>query len=69
MLQNVNTLKWATYYGRLVGYDLLRGFPGEKAEHYADELRAPRSIGAILLTSIHAAGPDYGLAGCAGAVG
>jgi hypothetical protein len=44
MLQNINLLRWSTHYGMTVFYQLLHGFPGEKAEYYAEELRACRLI-------------------------
>jgi ribosomal peptide maturation radical SAM protein 1 len=36
-LQNINLLRWATYYGINAGYLLLHGFPGEKPEDYEEE--------------------------------
>jgi len=33
-IQNVNTLRWARYYGITVGWNLLYGFPGERADDY-----------------------------------
>lgn len=65
MLQNVNTLRWATHYGILVGYNLLRGFPGEKVEYYADELRVVRLINHLLppsgvnRISLHRFSPNF----------
>jgi ribosomal peptide maturation radical SAM protein 1 len=43
-LQNVQMLKLAREYGIHVGWNLLYGFPGEQAEHYAD---TPRTLDAI----------------------
>lgn len=36
--QNVNTLRWASYYGIHVGWNLLYGFPGESEADYAQQL-------------------------------
>ncbi|HEV2782535.1 MAG TPA: RiPP maturation radical SAM C-methyltransferase [Actinophytocola sp.] len=33
--QNVNVLRWARYYGMIVDWNILWGFPGETAEDYA----------------------------------
>ena len=35
--QNVNTLRWAMYYGIAVGWNVLWGFPGETEEDYAKQ--------------------------------
>jgi ribosomal peptide maturation radical SAM protein 1 len=35
--QNVNLLRWARYYGIQVAWNLLWGFPGETAAHYAEQ--------------------------------
>jgi ribosomal peptide maturation radical SAM protein 1 len=37
MLQNIRTLKWCRYYRIRVGWNLLRGFPGEREEDYRQE--------------------------------
>lgn len=39
MLRNVRLLKWAYYYGMRVGWNILTGFPGEKAEDYEEQMR------------------------------
>jgi radical SAM superfamily enzyme YgiQ (UPF0313 family) len=39
--QNVNTLRWASYYGIHVGWNLLYGFPGETTADYAQQLALP----------------------------
>jgi ribosomal peptide maturation radical SAM protein 1 len=39
MLRNVRLLKWATYYGMHVGWNILTGFPGETLEDYAAQER------------------------------
>lgn len=36
--QNVNTLRWAQHYGISVGWNLLWGFPGERAEDYSEQV-------------------------------
>ena len=36
-IQNVNTLRWARYYGIDVQWNLIWGFPGELASDYADQ--------------------------------
>lgn len=38
--QNVNLLRWARYYGITVGWNILWGFPGEKAADYATQAAA-----------------------------
>ena len=38
MLQNVRCMKWASYYGVAVAWNLLRGFPGEREEDYRRQL-------------------------------
>jgi ribosomal peptide maturation radical SAM protein 1 len=43
-LQNVNVLRWSTYYGIELGYFLLHGFPGEQAEDYVEERETLRLI-------------------------
>ncbi|MFD0746116.1 RiPP maturation radical SAM C-methyltransferase [Phytohabitans flavus] len=57
-VQNVNLLRWAHYYGVDVAWNLLWGFPGETAEHYADQaamvphlrhLQPPRNAGRLWL--------------------
>ena len=35
--QNVNLLRWATYYGIWVGWNVLWGFPGEREEDYVEQ--------------------------------
>jgi len=37
--QNVNTLRWAAYYGMDVSWNILWGFPGETEEDYAEQAR------------------------------
>ncbi|BCJ50698.1 RiPP maturation radical SAM protein 1 [Actinoplanes sp. NBRC 14428] len=37
--QNVNTLRWAAYYGIDVSWNILWGFPGETADDYAAQAR------------------------------
>lgn len=37
-IQNVNALRWATYYGIAVQWNLLWGFAGETEEDYRDQL-------------------------------
>ena len=39
MLHNVRLLKWASYYGIDVGWNILTGFPGEVPEDYAAQER------------------------------
>ena len=36
-IQNVNTLRWARYYGIQVAWNLLYGFPGETPEDYEQQ--------------------------------
>jgi ribosomal peptide maturation radical SAM protein 1 len=43
-LQNVNVLRWGTYYNVNVIWNLLYGIPGERAEDYAEQLATFRSI-------------------------
>jgi ribosomal peptide maturation radical SAM protein 1 len=43
-LQNVNLLRWCTYYGMSLYWNLLHGFPGESPEDYAEELETLRLI-------------------------
>jgi ribosomal peptide maturation radical SAM protein 1 len=38
--QNVNLLRWARYYGIGIGWNILWGFPGERAEDYAAQADA-----------------------------
>ncbi|MFE5621100.1 RiPP maturation radical SAM C-methyltransferase [Streptomyces virginiae] len=38
LLDNVRILKWARHYGMDTGWNLLTGFPGERAEDYAHQL-------------------------------
>ena len=35
--QNINLLRWASYYGIEVGWNLLWGFPGETEQDYAEQ--------------------------------
>jgi ribosomal peptide maturation radical SAM protein 1 len=35
---NVNLLRWSAYYGVDVAWNLLYGFPGERVEHYVDQV-------------------------------
>ena len=37
--QNVNTLRWARYYGIMVSWGVLWGFPGETEADYAEQTR------------------------------
>lgn len=37
-IQNVNLLRWCAHHGISVSWNLLWGFPGEKAEHYEEQL-------------------------------
>lgn len=37
-IQNVNTLRWAGYYGINVGWNMIFGFPGEQAMDYDEQL-------------------------------
>jgi ribosomal peptide maturation radical SAM protein 1 len=64
-LQNVNFLRWSTYYDIDVGWNLLYGFPGELQEDYAEELETIRLIshlappqGAYPIT-LHRFSPDF----------
>jgi ribosomal peptide maturation radical SAM protein 1 len=43
-LQNVRFLKWARYYDVSVGWNLIRGFPGETVADYDDQLRVLKAI-------------------------
>jgi ribosomal peptide maturation radical SAM protein 1 len=43
-IQNVNTLRWATYYRMYVGWNLLWGFPGERRQDYTDQARLVRHL-------------------------
>ena len=43
-IQNVNTLRWVTYYGLYAGWNMLWGFPGETAEDYAQQARLVRDL-------------------------
>jgi ribosomal peptide maturation radical SAM protein 1 len=53
--QNVNLLRWATYYGVQVGWNVLWGFPGETVDDYVDQARlvaqlthlVPPSLGGV----------------------
>lgn len=44
-IQNVNTLRWATYYGIGVSWNLLSGFPGETVGDYEQQLQLLTRIG------------------------
>lgn len=55
-IQNVNMLRWASYYGLMVRWNLLYGFPGETQADYEAQTRllpflhhldAPNSVGRI----------------------
>jgi ribosomal peptide maturation radical SAM protein 1 len=57
-IRNVNTLRWARYYGIDVVWNILYGFPGERAEDYRQQeeiirriphLEPPNAFGRILL--------------------
>lgn len=37
-IQNVNLLRWCAYHGISVSWNLLWGFPGEKTQHYDEQL-------------------------------
>ena len=37
--QNVNTLRWATYYGVDVSWNVIWGFPGETEGDYAEQVK------------------------------
>lgn len=37
--QNVNLLRWASYYGITAGWNILWGFPGETAQDYEEQAR------------------------------
>jgi ribosomal peptide maturation radical SAM protein 1 len=50
-LQNVNLLRWCTYYGIDVTWFLLHGVPGERPEDYVEELETARLI-------VHLAPPE-----------
>lgn len=43
-LHNIRCLKWARYYNLSVMWNILYGFPGEKAEYYESQLRAVKVI-------------------------
>jgi ribosomal peptide maturation radical SAM protein 1 len=43
-LQNISMLKWSTYYGLTVCWNLLHGFPGEEPEDYVEELESVKLI-------------------------
>jgi len=43
-LQNVNLLKWCTYYKIMPAWNLLHGFPGERIEDYVEEMTTIRLI-------------------------
>lgn len=41
---NVNVLRWLTYYGLVVHWNMLYGLPGETTEDIADQTRAVRQL-------------------------
>jgi ribosomal peptide maturation radical SAM protein 1 len=43
-IQNVRLLKWAHHYGMKLGWNLLFGFPGERAEDYENQLATLKLI-------------------------
>ncbi|HEX8822634.1 MAG TPA: RiPP maturation radical SAM C-methyltransferase [Archangium sp.] len=43
-IQNVNTLRWALYYGIGVSWNLLWGFPHEMEEDYAEQLHLMKQL-------------------------
>jgi ribosomal peptide maturation radical SAM protein 1 len=43
-VKNVNTLRWAHYYGIDVTWSLLWGFPGETADDYDEQIRLMRKL-------------------------
>jgi ribosomal peptide maturation radical SAM protein 1 len=43
-LQNINMIRWCTYYDIMILWNLLHGFPGETCEDYADELATLRLL-------------------------
>lgn len=43
-IKNVRLMKWATYYGVDVSWNLLVGFPGEKLQDYTSQLQLIRVI-------------------------
>jgi ribosomal peptide maturation radical SAM protein 1 len=43
-LQNINTLRWAQYYGIHVDWNFLWGFPGETAEDYSQQATLLRHL-------------------------
>jgi ribosomal peptide maturation radical SAM protein 1 len=44
MLTNIRLLKWASYYGLYVGWNILMGFPGETDEDYLSQARLIPSL-------------------------
>lgn len=44
VLQNVNTLRWARYYGVVISWNLIYGFPGETVEDYDSQLKVIHTI-------------------------
>jgi ribosomal peptide maturation radical SAM protein 1 len=50
-IQNVNLLRWCRFHGIRVSWNLLWGFPGESAEHYAEQA-------ALLPKLLHLQPPD-----------
>ncbi len=45
MIDNVKHLKWAHYFGFRVAWNLLWGFPGERAEDFEEEYQVLRLLG------------------------
>jgi ribosomal peptide maturation radical SAM protein 1 len=43
-IQNVNLLRWATYYGIYVGWNVLWGFPGERDQDYVEQAQLVRHL-------------------------
>ena len=43
-IQNVNTLRWATYYDIAIGWNMLWGFAGETEEDFAQQTRLAPSL-------------------------
>lgn len=43
-IQNVRLLKWGLYYGMSIAWNVLTGFPGERAEDYEQQLAIMRLI-------------------------
>ena len=43
-IQNINTLRWALYYGLKISWNLIWGFPGETPEDYHEQLTLLKTI-------------------------